>query len=94
MTPAFSSRFCENPQLVDRIVKAGGLLGNAKLAPWVAHSMYKWAGADYVEKEFLAGLPGVVRFLFDHFWWVTAVQLLDFWSAICMKRVYFFLGYF
>jgi hypothetical protein len=48
--------------------------------------MYKWAGADYVEKEFLAGLPGVVRFLFDHFWWVAAVQSLVSRSAICMEE--------
>jgi hypothetical protein len=70
---SFSSH-SPNVQLVDRIIKAGGLGGNAKMAPWIVHSMYKWAGKDYVEKEFRAGLPVIIRFLFDHFWWVPAVR--------------------
>lgn len=51
-----------------RIIAAGGFSGNAKMCPWVAHAMYQWAGKDYVEKEFRAGMPMPIRFLLDYFW--------------------------
>eukprot|EP00243_Klebsormidium_subtile_P006291 TRINITY_DN263_c0_g4_i2.p2 TRINITY_DN263_c0_g4~~TRINITY_DN263_c0_g4_i2.p2 ORF type:complete len:274 (+),score=89.71 TRINITY_DN263_c0_g4_i2:420-1241(+) len=70
-TPVIKEKFTkeEHHQLVDRIIKAAGLSGNAKMGPWIVHSMYKWAGKDYVEKEFRAGIPAPIKFLFDHFWY-------------------------
>ncbi|GAQ79824.1 hypothetical protein KFL_000390130 [Klebsormidium nitens] len=70
-TPVIREKFTkeEHQQIIDKIIKAGGLSGNAKMAPWIVHSMYKWAGKDYVEKEFRASMPAPIRFILDHFWY-------------------------
>ncbi|GAQ87868.1 hypothetical protein KFL_003830170 [Klebsormidium nitens] len=75
-TPVVKEHFTkeEHQQLVAQVIKAHGLSGNVKMCPWVVHSMYKWAGKDYVEKEFRPGMPAPVRFLLDYFWYPAYVK--------------------